>query len=406
MIRATQMLAVGILLLVAHFSPAQASISQVQSPCNNYQEGTTNPSCSLASAVGSGNLIVVVALSENNSPLNMGYVSGAGGCAGTFTYHGASYTDPVGIAFWTRPASSNSVCTVTWDKASTSEPATIVAYELTDWDGIDAVDGAPVFASGTGSSLTVAMSSTTTAVDFLIGAIGSYDPTNVAYSTPVPGWSTSVTAANTSLNAAIETVTTVTAGAYTAGWSSISNAWSRPMTMGAIAIRGFPTSPTIRSTTPSSAVRNGASLTLNGVLLKAAGNSTVTFGGVSQTVTTQSSTAPVITVARGANKYGVPLPLILTDSTSAASNTWTGTSLLPQSGWAFVNLGTLASSGSRITAVSDLASGDQLAYDTQSGRVVVNPDGTFVADGTVTSFSVEAWTSGSGWGTAGLQTIN
>jgi hypothetical protein len=111
-------------------------------------------------------------------------------------------------------------------------------------------------------------------------------------------------------------------------------------------------------------------------------------------------------VARGANRYGVSLPLVLTDSDAASSNAWMGTSLLPQSGWAFVNLGALASSGSRITAVADLAPGDQLAYDTQSGRVVVNPDGTFVADQTVTSFSVEAWTSGSGWGTAGLQTIN
>jgi hypothetical protein len=170
-----------------------------------------------------------------------------------------------------------------------------------------------------------------------------------------------------------------------------------------LTVTGAPTITSTSSTTPA----NGATLTINGTNLKGTGNSTVTLGGTSQTVTTQSSTAMQITVARGANKYGAAVNLVVHADNLGDSNTYTGiTGLVPPSGWSYVNLGTLASSGARITAIADLASGDQLAYQNQGGLVTVNPDGTFACAPSVTSFNVEAWTPGGGWGTSGLQTIN
>jgi hypothetical protein len=71
-----------------------------------------------------------------------------------------------------------------------------------------------------------------------------------------------------------------------------------------------------------------------------------------------------------------------------------------------VNIGTPnATAANRITAVADLVFGDQLAYNTKSGTVVVLADGTFNATTTVNSFAVEAWTSPDGWGSTNVQTL-
>jgi hypothetical protein len=155
---------------------------------------------------------------------------------------------------------------------------------------------------------------------------------------------------------------------------------------------------------------NGASITLTGTTLKAAGSSTMTMGGCSQTITSQTATSITFTAARCTNKYGTTLNIIVTDSASSVGNTYTGmTGLSPQSGWSYLDLTTPNSTSSyRVTGSADIASGDQVAYDNKSGRVVFFPDGTFSVDptgGSVTSFNNEFWTSG-GWGTTATQTIN
>jgi hypothetical protein len=164
-----------------------------------------------------------------------------------------------------------------------------------------------------------------------------------------------------------------------------------------------PSVTSVSSATPA----NGSSLTLTGTNFGAA-QGTVKLGGITQVVTAWSNTSITITVDRGTNAYGVLLGLVVTSAASLTGATYNGvTGLTPQSGWSYVNLGTLnANAAYRITALSDLASGDQLAYDNKGGLVTVNTDGTFVTDSSVTSFAVEAWTSGSGWGSQALQNLS
>jgi hypothetical protein len=81
------------------------------------------------------------------------------------------------------------------------------------------------------------------------------------------------------------------------------------------------------------------------------------------------------------------------------------------SGRSFVDLSTPnAEAANRITAVPDLAAGDQLEISSvvggSIGDVTVNPDATFDCDELVTSFTVRAWDEGDAtWGAPGIQTI-
>lgn len=161
------------------------------------------------------------------------------------------------------------------------------------------------------------------------------------------------------------------------------------------------------SSLSTSTPANGSSLTITGTnFLATQGAGSVTIGGVAQTVTAWSNTSITVTVARGTNQYGTNLAVQVTNNSALASNTST-VQITPQSGWAFTNLGTPnATSTNRITAVADLVSGDQLAYDTKSGMVIVYSDATFSADSSVANFSVEAWSSGNGWGSAATQTLS
>lgn len=171
----------------------------------------------------------------------------------------------------------------------------------------------------------------------------------------------------------------------------------------ALTVTGLPAITSVSSATPAV----GSTLTVTGTGLKDAGNSTASIGGAACAVTVQSATVPQINVARGSNKYGVALTVQMTTSGGESSNAYAGiTGLLPQSGWSYVNIGTPNTTSSyRVTAVGDLASGDQLAYDNKGGLVTMSSDGTFVADPSVTSFDCELWTSGSGWGSVGTQTL-
>jgi hypothetical protein len=111
------------------------------------------------------------------------------------------------------------------------------------------------------------------------------------------------------------------------------------------------------------------------------------------------------TAARGIVRYGEAgwIWVVMGSDESGLSKT-----LLPESGKQYVELTSVATSGNRITALPDLAIGDQVIWwnAQPSGDVTVNADGTFVADGTVDTFSVEAHVDGSGYGTAATQDVS
>lgn len=139
---------------------------------------------------------------------------------------------------------------------------------------------------------------------------------------------------------------------------------------------------------------------------------TVFIGDVEQTVTAWSNTAVTYTNVRGTNRYG-GLSLAISKPPGMYSDP-TIITFSPASGWDSVDLsGTLASSGDRITALPDLASGDQISWGNVQGTgdvsigtngVLIDIDGTFICDDWVTSFDVEAH-DGTGWGTTATQTV-
>ncbi len=169
----------------------------------------------------------------------------------------------------------------------------------------------------------------------------------------------------------------------------------------------LPPAPNITGTSASSP-SNGASLTITGTAFGATqGTGGVTIGGATQSIVSWSDTSIVVTLSRGTNQYGVTENVIVSSNAVGAGNAFALASIQPQAGWTYITLGTPnATSAYRITSVGDLASGNQLAYDTAGGLVTVLSDGTFFVDPAVVSFNVEAWVNGSGWGATGLQTIN
>lgn len=138
---------------------------------------------------------------------------------------------------------------------------------------------------------------------------------------------------------------------------------------------------------------------------------TITIGGVSQTITSWTNLQAVIaSVNRGINKYGVPLDVVVTSAIGSPSSPLTLTQLLPQTGWDYIDIGTpFSTTADRISSTStDIAIGDQWAWDTKSGKAVGYPDGTIRIDPSLegVAFGAEGWTTGQGWGTTGMQTVS
>lgn len=153
--------------------------------------------------------------------------------------------------------------------------------------------------------------------------------------------------------------------------------------------------------------REGASLTITGTAFGASqGSGDVKINGVAQTVTSWSDTSIAVTIVLGTNKFGAAYTVVVRDNALTASNSYAGiTGLLPaNSGLSYIDLGTPnATAAYRITAIADLASGDQLEYENVGGLVAVASDATFSAGPGVLDFDCRAWTSGSGYGASASQ---
>lgn len=197
---------------------------------------------------------------------------------------------------------------------------------------------------------------------------------------------------------------TSSAGAQTAGWT-----WTTSGEYAAVIATFKATAlvvPPIITGLSSTTVANGSSLTLTGTTFGSTqGAGTVIIGGITQTVTSWSDTSITIgVVSRGTLSYG-NTTVAVTNNAGNASNSYTLT-LSPQTGWKYVTLVTPnTTTAFRITAIADLAAGDQVAYDTKSNLVIVNTDASFIVDPSVASFGVEAWFTGNGWGSTALQTL-
>lgn len=168
-----------------------------------------------------------------------------------------------------------------------------------------------------------------------------------------------------------------------------------------VTLKAGAVAPRINSTDVN-IVNRGGTVTINGTSFT--GSDTVMLGGVSQNVSQDTATQIKFSANRGTNKYGVALDLTVVNANGTSNAVQVA--LQPQSGWSYVDVSQPAtpSSGRLTSTPTDIAAGDQIAYDNKLGSVTVNPDGTFVADPSVSSFQYEVWTP-SVWGTTGTETI-
>lgn len=169
-----------------------------------------------------------------------------------------------------------------------------------------------------------------------------------------------------------------------------------------------PSGPTITSTSDDTPT-NGTNLTITGTGFGATqGTGGVTLGGVAVTPSSWADTSIVIPIALGDRKYNVNAAIVVTANGGAASSGY-NVQIQPATGVSYVNLsGTLATSGDRITATPDLASGDQLEISNVVGGtisdVTVNADASFSVATGVTAFDVRV--NDGTWSAVATQYIN
>lgn len=135
------------------------------------------------------------------------------------------------------------------------------------------------------------------------------------------------------------------------------------------------------------------------------GSGSVTLGGVVQSIVSWSDTSITINVNRGNSKYGVSLPLVVTNGLGEVSNPVTVPLEAPTT-HTVVNLTTPAGSGLLITPESvPAATGWQIAYRVTggTGTITVNPNWTGTVPGTVTQYQYELH-NGSSW--ESVKTVN
>ena len=177
-------------------------------------------------------------------------------------------------------------------------------------------------------------------------------------------------------------------------------------TFSAIYLPITPTDPTITGGT-AAPIEGSTGNTITGTLFGASqtGPAALVIGGTGQTETAWSATGITYTAVRGVNLNGVAVNAVVTDSAGASSAGYALTGFEPPAGYEYVTLTSVNSTAAyRITAIADLAIGNQLEWD--EPLVTINPDGSYVADPSVTSFNVRVGVTTDGWGSLAVQNIN
>lgn len=196
----------------------------------------------------------------------------------------------------------------------------------------------------------------------------------------------------------IETVAETEAAAFS-GFSSTTN-------MAAIiTLKVGPPTPNITGGT-AAPVHLSTGNTLTGINFEASqGTGGAVIGGQGQTETAWGATSITYTADRGVNLNGVAVNAVVTNGSGNSSANYALTGFQPPAGYYSVTLTSVnATAAYRITAVGDLAIGNQLEWN--NPLVTIYNDGTYVADPSVTSFNVRVGVTTDGWGSLALQTIN
>lgn len=363
---------------------------------------STGSGSTSAGTVTAGSTLVYCTTSDSGATLNS--VSGGG----TYTQQGGTRTTSSGSKIYAfvapNVAGGGSVsATPSW----TGTPfATSWLVEVTGADpaSLDIAVGV----SAKASPYLQATGTLAQAAEAVIAFVANDDGSSVDYTATSPAGLTIFGENNDSAN----WWTSAVAGVVVSSTASISPTFTLSAGTNVAMIvlsfkeAGAGTTPAITSTS-SATPANGSTLTITGTDFGASqGAGSVTIGGVVQAVTSWADTSITVLVARGTNKYGSAVNVVVTDNALASSSPYALTGLTPQSGWSYVNITTPNTSvGARISTTPDLSSGDQVAYDNVGGLVSVAADATFSVGTSVQSFDFEVWSSPEGWGFAATQYI-
>lgn len=359
-----------------------------------------------------GNTLLLIALTHSRAATTLPTDSQGNTWVKDYDYKETTYVG-WGVAIYRAVASATGACTVTLTRDGSDE-IDAIAMELSSVTGspLDKTVSATTNTWGTSNVTSPSTGTLTQADELVIACINGRS--SVAFSTiPAPTGFTSLGSPNlgagtfgdSPCHMAYQLVSATTAlapvWAPTGGGANATPA-------GAVVVvtyKGGAPSPSITGGT-ANPVHGSTGNTISGLNFGSnTGSAALTIGGQAQTITGWTSTLITYTANRGTNLDNVAVNAVVTDSTGAASSNYALTGFAPPSGYYVVTLASVNSTAAyRITAVADLAIGNQIEWD--NSLVTVYDDGTYVADPTVTSFNVRVGVTTDGWGALAVQTIN
>lgn len=241
-----------ILLLIAAllcWQNAFAAPAIVQARVNCNAASGVAATCTYGTNPTLGSVLIFVGAtgtSDPNTTFGSPSVTGCTG-AGSVTHLGGSpHASTQWVNFYWAPVNSSTACIVTWGGVADGSTKGMTVYEVSGLNTTTQPDGACTFAQVSGFSspgpVTVAMTATSIAADFLIGEIGSGDATSnftFGSDTVQSGW-TNDTGGATNMNWHTEYQITASASTYTAGWSTVTQhgGGARDLNVGACALKG------------------------------------------------------------------------------------------------------------------------------------------------------------------------
>lgn len=366
-------------------------------------QNTTNRTATFTSNISAGSVLLVCFSTRDNNPGNFTISDDK---SNTWVSIGSVYdASGRGCKAMYAVANAGSIGTmpvVTFSKGGTTCGVGCSIYELANVHA-DILDAVSVTANGlTTGPAQAALGSTTYTNDLIFAVLGVEQ---AAYVTATPSTNYTASISNTATGISLQHKTikrsVTSAAAYTPGWTlSIIAHWN----VVAFAFKGNTTAPTITGGT-AAPVHQSTGNTLTGVNFEASqGTGGGVIGGQAQTETAWADTSITYTADRGVNLNGVAVNAVVTPNGGTPSNSYALTGFEPPAGYEYVTLTSVNSTADyRITAVADLAIGNQLEWD--NALVTINPDGTYVADPSVTSFNVRVGVTTDGWGSLALQTV-
>lgn len=362
--------------------------------------------------VTAGNTIILLAITHNRAATTLPTDTRSTVYGKDYDYKETAYVG-WGGAVYRGAAPSTGPCTITLTRDSSDE-IDMIALELSSVTGspLDKTVSATSVTWGT-ANVTSPSTGTLSQADEIVFALIN-GRSSVAFTTlPAPSGFTALGSPNLGAGTFTDSPGHM-AYQLVSSTSALAPVWA-PTGGGAnatpiaavlvVTYKGGAPSPSITGGT-TNPVHGSTGNTITGINFGSnTGSAALTIGGQAQTITGWTANTITYTANRGVNLNNVAVNAVVTDSVGAVSSDYPLTGFAVPSGYSYVTLASVNATASyRITAITDLAIGNQLECD--NPLVTLNNDGTFIADPSVTSFNVRVGVTVDGWGALAVQTIN